>query len=643
MTDGMSRVAAEVAARFRLNQTEVNTAIDLLRAGESVPFIACYRKVQTKGMKAAALRQLLQQLTVDAERERRLLNKKVQKKNLKSEESHNVLSAVLGEDDTILEHFRNKLWEEGVLSSVVLPKLAKKSKKSKNARKFPWAEYVYHKTPIQTIPKRRLHVLFRGRSEQALSLHVSFLDEGYGERYLASKLRDESKEAIQSFWEKKILPKLEVETLARLQALSDDEMIYGLQKQLQGLLLRPKAPSGVLMGLYADGASGLGVAVIDATGGLLDTCTLFPSAQGFRWHDAITVLAKYVATYQVRLIGVGNGAHLQELERLLADFMKRYPDMPVASIAVDEAGMLRGVRALPGAISIVRRLQDPLLELLEVPIAKMQLGGVEEEVNPRRLSKALTGVIEDTVNRIGVDANTASLNVLCYVSGFDKALAKSLIDFRKANGLFQTREDLKQIPGMDAKRFEQSAGFLKIVHGKNALDATRLHPKDYALLDALDSQSSDVRRVLEEQRLSWRDPRPAFKQPTFEKQVNTLEDLKVGMKLEGVVSRITTFGAFIDIGVQQPGLLHISELTTRFVRDPHEVLHVGDVVRVTIIQLDVVRRRIGLGMKSEEKTNRLLEVPQKKRKNKIDKQEKAPILLNTAMADAFAKLKRGSS
>ncbi|MDX2345755.1 MAG: helix-hairpin-helix domain-containing protein, partial [Legionella sp.] len=447
---------------------------------------------------------------------------------------------------------------------------------------------------------------------QVLSLQLSFKDANYGETYLASQFKDKSEAVIQQCWQKKCLPELEIDVLARLRNRSDDEVIYGIEKQLQGLLLTPKAPSGVVMGLYAENRTSLGVAVIAASGEVLDGCVLYPMTQNFRWHDAITTLAKYIAMHNVHLVSVGNGQNLHEIKRLLAGLTARYPDMSLAVTAVDEAGMLRDIRAFPGAISIARRFQDPLIELLQAPVEKIHFGEVQDEVNPKRLVLALTGVIEDTVNRIGVDINTAPVALLRYVSGFNLALAKTVVAYREAHGFFKTEEALKQVPGIDETHFLQAAGFLHF-------------------LDA---------------RLPWPDPRTAFKRPKFDARVKVLQDLKADMVLEGVVIRVVSFGAFIDVGIPQLGLLHISALAKRFLRDPHEVLHVGDVIAVHVLQVDIKKNQIALGMKSEEKSAALLEISKKKRKNKEVKPEKparAPVLLNTAMADALAKLKRGTS
>ncbi len=646
MIDDIERIKAEVAMRFRLNVEQVGVAIVLLNQGESVPYIARYRTKQTSGMKTPALRLLHSQLAEHTEKQAReaqkALHQAKQQTPKKDAGPLDVLMKKIESDANILPHLRRQLWENGLFSSM-LPSPKKLDKKVKGTQGVQWTEYVMESVPVQNVPVRRLPVLFRGRREQKLVLHVSFKHQEAAKAHLASYLEDATAESLQAVWEKKLLPKLELEVLARLKSRSDDEVIYGVEKQLQGLLFAPKVTSGIAMGLYAEPRLGLGIALVDGKSEVIDGCTLFPAAQDFRWHDAITVFAKYVAKHEVAFVGIGNGVGFQEAKRLLADFSKRYPDMPVTWAVVDEAGLSRDVRALSGATSIAKRLQDPLSELVRTPIEKMQFGEAQDEVNPKRLVRALGGVIEDAVNRIGVDVNTASVELLRYVSGLDATLAKALVQYRKTNGAFRSREALKDVPGMDAMHFEQTAGFLRVLAADNALDATRLHPNMYALLENLTTLPADVRRHVEGLQKPWLDTRPAFKAPCFDVAMRTLQDVQVGSVLEGVVIRITAFGAFIDIGLSRLGLLHISDLAKRFVRTPHELLRVGDVLHVTVRELDVKQGRIALCMNTEEKASGLLEMSKKKRKNKEEKTSSAPVLLNTAMADAFAKLKRGSS
>ncbi len=651
MMEEIGQVVADVAARFRLSRSQVEVAVDLLKQGESVPFIVRYQKLKTGGMKKTPLRQLRRHLDIEKAHKARLTRKLEHEAALKAKQPEKplhveqLLMREIEENGSIFKHLRDKLWEEGVLSSVVLPekKVSKKSKKPKRrSSQVQWAEYAFDRVLLQNIPARKLHMLLRGRREQALSLHIAFSEPRYGEEYLASKFPKGPAPVLQTLWQKKIFPMLEVELLAQLKNRSDDEMIHGLSKQLQGLLLGTQSPQGVVMGLFSEGVT-TGIAVVDEKGLLLDACSIFPLAPEFRWHDAITTLAKYIARHQVSLVALGNGTNLAEFKRLFAGVVARYPDMPFDSFAVDESGLPSGASAEQGAVSIARRFQDPMLELARVPIDKLQLGELQEEVNPKRLVMSLAGVMEDAVNEVGVDVNTAPDFLLAYVSGFDADFAKKLVQFREVHGPFESREALKAVPDMSDERFRQAAGFLRVSGGANPLDATRLHPNDYARLDELDTLPSDEQELLTKQRAIWKDPRPKFKKPQFDEQIETIRDLKVGMSLEGVVTRISSFGVFVDVGIQPLGLVHISELGTRFVRTPYEVLKVGDVVQVQVLQVDSKKRRIAFGMRTEEKPSESLEISKKKRKNKIVNDKPTPVVMNTAMADAFAKLKRGLS
>ncbi|MDF1677903.1 MAG: helix-hairpin-helix domain-containing protein [Legionellaceae bacterium] len=646
MIDDIERIKTEVAMRFRLSSEQVSAAVALLSQGESVPYIARYRTEQTKGMKTQALRLLHRQLAEHTAKQAREAQKALyQAKAQAPNRDVNPLDALMVKiesDSNILPYLRRELWDNGLFSSM-LSSPKKSNKKVKGTQGIQWSEYVMESVPVQSVSVRRLPVLFRGRREQKLLLHISFKHPEAAKAHLASHLQDISAESLQAVWKKKLLPKLELEILACLRARSDDEVIYGIEKQLHGLLFAPKVTSGMTMGLYAEPRLGLGMALVDGEGQVVDGCTLFPAAQDFRWHDAIATFAKYVAKHEVTFVGIGNGVGFQEAKRLLADFSKRYPDMPVIWTVVDEAGLPRDARTFTGAISIARRLQDPLAELVQTPVEKMQFGEAQEEVNPKRLVRALGGVIEDAVNRIGVDVNTASAALLRYVSGLDATRAKALVEHRETKGMFQSREALKDVPGMDAMHFEQAAGFLRVLGADNALDATRLHPNMYALLDDVGALSADVRRHIEGLKKPWLDARPMFKAPRFETHIKALQDVKAGSALEGVVVRMTAFGAFIDVGLSRLGLLHISDLAKRFVRTPYELLRVGDVLRVTVREVDVKQGRIALCMNAEEKASSLLEMSKKKRKNKEEKTSSAPVLRNTAMADAFAKLKRGSS
>jgi protein Tex len=758
----MVSIVAEVATSCRLDVSQVNAALTLLRAGETVPYLEHYRKSETGGMKAGPLRRLREYVDMEAEllsrrevirgmmQERGVLTPELEqalvdaatraeledvylpyaskrvspgaharaaglleladalsqdptlKPELEAEAYVNPdegvadVAAVLrgarailmerwAADRALLLHLRTHIWEQAAITSqyVVEKNTGKKTKQSakKEHKKAVWHDYMNYSSPIKNIPSRCLNMLFRGRREHVLKLTLALPNPLDGQNQVASyvKVQDKARsadawlmETVRLVWEKKLAPKLEAEMLARLRSCSDDALLQGEAKKFRSLLLAAPAPKGVVMGLYAERRQGLGVAVISDVGEILEAVTVFPGAPDNQWQDAITTLARCVARYDVHLIGLGQEYYARDLERLVACFKARYPDMPCESMKVDVVGLSgyvtsdEAMHKMPlfqpvqrGAVSLARRIQNPLKELASIPRVSVTPGGTQNDVNPQRLARALHGVMEDVVNAIGMDMNTVDVTLLRYISGFDEARAEALVAYRDAHGPFQSRADLLHVPGVDAHCFQQAAGFLYLVGGKHALDATRIHPEHYVeveriladqgftldavlsdatCLDKLDVSTDVVRDAVRELRAPRRDPRPLFKRPKARTHVRRLDSLTVDMMLDGVVKSITTFGVFVDVGAEQPGLVHISALTNRFVRDPHEILHVGDEVRVRVIDVDVTRRRIGLSMKPKP-----AEVAVAKAKKPKATKTKPALPLNTAMADAFAKLKRSSS
>jgi len=627
---------------------------------------------------------------------------------------HNVGEALAGARHILMErwaqnldvvgHFREYFWEHGVLTSVLSPEI--KSKKSKQAKsgknQIIWSEYVEAEAPIKTMPLRRVHMLFRGRREAALQLSLSLPDATYAERYLAlsEKIADNTRPAhgwlmdtVRMLWEKKLAPKLEAEVLARLRSRADDDAVSGLSKQLRGLLFTAPAPRGVTMGLFFERRTGVSVAVVDSMGTVLDDTSVFPFSPDYQWEPALSGLAKCLAKYDVRWVVTGNNLGFREAERLFTTLAKRYPDMPFTMMRTPELGALAyaasdaAAEALPdvypacrAAVSMARRFQSPLEELIKMPPRAMVLAPHQHDMNQHVVARALTGVMTDCVNAVGVDVNTASATLLSHVSGLDVAIADAMVAYREAHGVFKTREQLKAVPGLNAHVFQQAAGFLYVLDGEHRLDATRIHPKDYVLveqilkdnslsladvsatpeaLDAIDFSRygevcdgglPTVQDWVHELRAPGSDPRPAFKQLESKPKpvVIRLEALKQDMSLEGVVRRITSFGAFVDVGAEQHGLVHISALADKFVQDPHQLLSVGDVVQVRVLELDLTRRRLSLTMRTKEKpkpvavTKKPAQKAQAKRPEKRMDAQPAQVL-NTAMADAFAKLKRSSS
>jgi len=436
--------------------------------------------------------------------------------------------------------------------------------------------------------------------------------------------------------------------LARLRSRADDDAIHGLTKQFRGLLLTSPAPRGVTMGLFFERRSGVSVAVVDDMGAVLDDTSVFPFSPVHQWEHAIAGLAKCLAKHNVRWVVTGNSLGFREAERLLSTLAKRYPDMPFTVMRANELGALAYAtsdsadEALSdvyaprrAAVSMARRFQNPLTELIKMPPRAMVLAPHQHDMNQHLVARALTGVMTDCVNAVGVDVNTAPATLLSHVSGLNVAIADAIVAYREAHGLFKTREQLKAVPDMDEHVFQQSSGFLRVLDGEHALDTTRVHPENYALVEQILEDNSlsladvfanpkaldgveparyaetcegglpTVQDILYELRAPGRDPRPVFKKPESKpktkRAVTKLEEFKLDMSLDGVVRRITTFGAFIDVGAEQLGLVHISALADKFVKDPNELLSVGDTVQVKVLELDLTRRRLGLTMRLKEK------------------------------------------
>ncbi len=610
------------------------------------------------------------------------------------------------ENAQFMSEMREYLWTHGVLK-------ATRSKSASPSMAQKYTDYLDYAEPIQKIPSHRALALFRGRREQAIQFSLVLPDApDYGERYLATRFQiDENRSprdawlmrVVREAWKSRLAQKLESELLARLRESADEEAIHVFSRNLRHLLLSAPAGHEVTMGLDPGIRTGIKVAVIDATGKVLDDTVVCPFAPHHEWEGAIATLAKLAAKHGVHFVSIGNGTGSRDTTRLVKELMKRYPDIPLIPVLVSEAGAsvysasALASEELPdldvtlrGAVSIARRLQDPLAELVKIEPKAIGVGQYQHDVNPTRLLHRLHNVVEDCVNLVGVDVNTASVSLLTYISGLNETLAKNIVAYRDQHGPFQNRDALKDVPRMGDKSFQQSAGFLRIVGGENPLDITCVHPEAYpivrrfledcglsiadlmgnaAVLKSIDPARYvdtehgliTIQDVLQELEKPARDPRPTFKIPTFQDGVEEIGHLKLGMILDGVVSNVTNFGAFVDIGVHQDGLVHISALADRFVKDPHDVVRTGDIVRVKVTELDVARRRIGLSMRLEEKavdkpaakkkieskkeTPQVTPVMEKKKKEKPAKiVEKAPFKdnkkpFNTAMADALSKLK----
>ncbi|MFV0298037.1 MAG: helix-hairpin-helix domain-containing protein, partial [Hyphomicrobiaceae bacterium] len=396
----------------------------------------------------------------------------------------------------------------------------------------------------------------------------------------------------------------------------------------------------VTLGLDPGIRTGCKVAVVDATGKLLDTTTIYPHEPRNDWQGSLAALAALCLKHKVEIIAIGNGTASRETDRLVADLMKKMPDQRITKVMVSEAGAsvysaseLAAQEfpdldvSLRGAVSIARRLQDPLAELVKIEPKAIGVGQYQHDVDQPALARSLDAVVEDCVNSVGVDVNMASAPLLARISGLNKTLADNIVAFRNENGAFKSRAALKKVPRLGPKTFEQAAGFLRIMNGKNPLDASAVHPEAYDLVERIASQTRrpvkamigdgtflkalrpseyadaqfgvpTITDILAELEKPGRDPRPEFKTAAFQDGVEKITDLKEGMKMEGVVTNVTNFGAFVDVGVHQDGLVHISEMADQFVRDPHEVVKAGEIVSVRVKEVDVARKRIALTMRS---------------------------------------------
>lgn len=610
------------------------------------------------------------------------------------EGARHILMDIFSEDAKLLSTIRNYLWENGQLISKV------SNPKNTAAQKF--SDYFDYVEAIKKIPSHRALALFRGRRENCLQLALTLANQEFGEQTIAQHFNISQQqlpaqawlfETIRMTWKSKLFTKLELELLTRLRETAEEEAIRVFARNLRDLLLAAPAGKCITMGLDPGIRTGIKVAIVDATGKVLDHTTVFPFAPQNEWHAAIAELAKLASRYQVDLISVGNGTGSRETERLIGDLIKMYPDLNLSKMVVSEAGASVysaspiAVQEFPdlditirSAVSIARRLQDPLAELVKIDPKAIGVGQYQHDVNQTLLARSLGRVVEDCVNLVGVDINTASSALLTYVSGLNESLAKNIVAYREEHGAFESREQLKAIPRMGDKSFEQSAGFLRLQNGINPLDASAVHPEAYPLVEKiLSAEKMDlaqiignferlkavnadayvdatfnlttIQDVLKELEKPGRDPRPTFKTVKFKEGVEEIKHLEIGMLLEGVVSNVTNFGAFVDVGVHQDGLVHISEMTHQFTADPHKIVKAGDIIQVKVIEVDIERRRVGLSMKLQEEKKSIpvkkaafspkKKAPASKPKLAIPLKPKQPArVFNTAMADALAKLKK---
>ena len=561
-----------------------------------------------------------------------------------------ILVERFAEDADLIGTLREQMWSNGLMASTV--RTGKKTEGEKFKDYFDFSE------PLHKLPSHRILAMFRGEKEEILELQTqpdaqdpvagipssyelkimqrfAISDQGRaGDRWLA--------ETVRWAWRTKIQVHLNIDLRMRLWTLAETEAVRVFASNLRDLLLAAPAGARVTMGLDPGFRSGVKVAIVDATGRVVATTAIFPHEPQKRWDEALATLGKLAVQHRVDLIAIGNGTASRETDRLAMDLVKLLPDLKMSKIVVSEAGAsvysasAFASEELPeldvtlrGAVSIARRLQDPLAELVKIDPKAIGVGQYQHDLGEAKLARSLDAVVEDCVNAVGVDANTASAPLLARVSGIGSSLAQSIVQHRDTNGPFKSRKELKQVSRLGPKAFEQCAGFLRINDGADPLDASGVHPEAYPVvrrilaatksdIKALIGNAEIVRQlkpqsfvdgafglptvtdILRELEKPGRDPRPAFKAAVFKEGVETLKDLKRGMILEGTVTNVAAFGAFVDIGVHQDGLVHISAMSKTFIKDPREVVKSGEIVKVKVLDVEVDRKRIALTLRLDD-------------------------------------------
>ena len=783
-------IALQIAAELGVRPPQVQTAIDLLDGGATVPFIARYRKEATGGLDDAQLRELQMRLGYlrELHERRAAILKSIEEQGkltpdlraaieaaptkqeledlylpykpkrrtkaqiarefgvepladqlwadptldpaqaaqpfVKAEkgeggEDFTTVAAVLdgvrdilaerwAEDAALVQSLREWLWQEGQLQSQLA---ASKNEADPEVAKF--RDYFDYAEPMSRVPSHRALAVFRGRQLEMLEARLitplaedgkTSLAEGrialhLGWRHQGRPADDLLRKCVAWAWRVKLSLSTERDLFARLREEAEKVAIKVFADNLRDLLLAAPAGARAVMGLDPGIRTGVKVAVVDATGKLLETATIYPHEPRRDWNGSIHTLARLIAQHGVQLIAIGNGTASRETDKLAGDLIQYMHKMAasqpgitlpaIEKVVISEAGAsvysaseyasqeLPDVDvSLRGAASIARRLQDPLAELVKIDPKSIGVGQYQHDVNQSELARALDAVVEDCVNGVGVDLNTASAPLLARVSGLSGAVAKSIVRWREQNGAFSNRQQLLKVAGLGPKTFEQSAGFLRIRGGDNPLDMTGVHPETYPVVEQIIARTGKpidqlmgraevlktlkpeqfatpqfgpitVRDILAELEKPGRDPRPGFQVARFNEGVNDIADLKEGMVLEGTVSNVAAFGAFVDLGVHQDGLIHVSQLANRFVSDAREIVKTGQIVKVKVLEVDVPRKRISLSMKldaatgktgkhdkSEPRENRYAPPP---RGNKPG--GRAPQAPSTAMASAFEKLK----
>lgn len=605
-----------------------------------------------------------------------------------------ILLDVFAENAALLAKLRERFTYEGILCAKVI------AGKEEQGAKF--SDYFAHQELVKNIPSHRALAILRGNNEGFLNIAIEYpelqtLARGevsYFEQLIIAEFTITDnlaasswlRECVRLAWKAKIYPSLENELLGIMREQADTEAIKVFATNLHNLLLQAPAGSKTTLGLDPGIRTGVKAAIIDNTGKLLATSTIYPFTRNR--EESILTIAKLCETYKVELISIGNGTASRETEQLIKDLCQQFKDIHVQIVIVSEAGASIysasefAAKEFPeldvtlrGAVSIARRLQDPLAELVKIDPKSIGVGQYQHDVNQHKLATSLANVVEDCVNAVGVDVNTASAPLLARVAGLNSVIANNIVTYRDENGKFNNRKQLIKVARLGEKTFEQCAGFLRINDGKNPLDKSAVHPESYPLVELIATKHGvliadlignsqlinsikatdfvndgyglpTIQDVLKELDKPGRDPRGEFKTAQFKDGINDIRDLQIGMELEGIVTNVANFGAFIDIGVHQDGLVHISAIADQFVANPNDVLKVGQIVKVRVEEVDEKRKRIGLTMKGLNKLNIPLSstkprsMPANNNQPRQAPLKKIPAIDNSSMAAAFAKLKR---
>jgi uncharacterized protein len=785
----MSTIAEQIAQELNVKTSQINMAITLLDGGDTVPFIARYRKEVTQGLDDNHLRHLAQRLSylrdLDARRQVILTSIKQQDKltvelanqinsadnktrledlylpfkpkrrtkgqmaieagieplanalfnnwqlnpeqeavaylnkpagfdDVKSvlDGASSILAERFSEDANLLQKLRNHILKQAHLTAKVI--------KGQEKAAIKFRDYFDHSEKLKTVPSHRMLAMLRGRNEGFLQLKID-VDPGQEStsvssaeqiisEHLTLRLTGQAGAAfltstVRIAWKTKLSVSLSNELLGQQREQAEQQAIKVFATNLTDLLMAAPAGPKVTLGLDPGLRTGCKIAIVDGTGKLLHTATIFPHAPQNSWDKSARTLINLCRQHKVELIAIGNGTGSRESDKLVGEVISQIEPQTLKKIIVSEAGASVysasefAANEFPdldvsirGAVSIARRLQDPLAELVKIDPKAIGVGQYQHDVSQSQLSQSLDDVIEDCVNAVGVDLNSASAALLTRVAGLNKTMANNIVNFRDEQGAFTNRKQLKKVARLGPKAFEQSAGFLRIRNGDNPLDQCAVHPETYPIVEKiiqqlnLDSTSLlnnnekltqidiaalvtdkfgevTIKDIISELAKPSRDPRPEFKTATFAEGINKISDLKVGMVLEGVISNVANFGAFVDIGVHQDGLVHISSITDKFINDPSEFVKAGEVVKVKVVEVDVARKRISLTMRLNDNVNEQNSTikPQttnqkhsnnnqavttkqqnpnqrKQHKPKVKKVDNAA--MGNAFADAFAKLKK---